>query len=54
MASFSALLRLSLVPVGHALGRLPAGNVGRATVSALRPMQPPPEIAALVAWARSA
>ena len=48
------LLRLSLVPVGHALGRLPAGNVGRATVSALRPMQPPPEIAALVAWARSA
>jgi len=47
------LLRLALVPIGHALGRLPAGNVGRATVSALRPMQPPEEVAALVRWARS-
>lgn len=46
------LLRLALVPLGHALGRLPAGNVGRATVSAFRPMQPPRDVAALVSWAR--
>lgn len=46
------LLRLALVPVGHALGRLPAGNVGRSTVSAFRPMQAPPEVAALLHWAR--
>jgi hypothetical protein len=45
------LLRLALVPLGHALGRLPAGNVGRATVPALRPMEPPPEIRALIAQA---
>ncbi|WBY00088.1 DUF3703 domain-containing protein [Ramlibacter tataouinensis] len=48
------LLRLALVPVGHALQRLPAGNVGRATVNAFRPMQPPPEVAALLRWARGA
>jgi hypothetical protein len=45
------LLRLALVPLGHALRRLPAGNIGRATVSAFRPMVPPPEVAALVRWA---
>lgn len=32
------LLRLALVPIGHLAGRLPAGNIGRATVGALRPM----------------
>ena len=32
------LLRLALVPLGHLLQRLPAGNTGRATVSALTPM----------------
>jgi len=46
------LLRLALVPFGHAVGRLPTGNVGRATVSAWRPMQPPGDVAALVRWAR--
>ena len=45
------LLRLALTPVGHALGRLPAGNVGRATVDAFRPMQPPQEVRRLIAWA---
>ena len=45
------LLRLALVPLGHALARLPAGNVGRATVNAFRPMEPPPEVRALIAWA---
>ncbi len=48
------LLRLALVPVGHALGRLPAGNVGRATVPALRPMTPPEEVQALLRRALSA
>ena len=46
------LLRLALVPLGHALQRLPAGNVGRATVSAFAPMQPPADVAALLRWAR--
>jgi hypothetical protein len=32
------LLRLALVPLGHLLGRLPAGNTGRANVSAFEPM----------------
>lgn len=32
------LFRLALVPLGHLLGRLPAGNTGRATVSAFSPM----------------
>ena len=32
------LLRLALVPLGHAVGRLPAGNTGRANVNAFRPM----------------
>lgn len=45
------LMRLALVPLGHALGRLPVGNVGRATVNALRPMEPPPEVRRLMAWA---
>lgn len=46
------LLRLALVPLGHALGRLPRGNVGRATVSAFRPMRPPREVRRVLAWAR--
>ena len=45
------VFRLALVPLGHALGRLPAGNVGRATVNAFRPMQPGPAVRALIAWA---
>ena len=32
------LLRLALVPLGHAVGRLPIGNTGRANVNALQPM----------------
>ena len=31
-------LQLALVPLGHAVGRLPAGNTGRANVNAFRPM----------------
>ncbi|RYF39885.1 MAG: DUF3703 domain-containing protein [Comamonadaceae bacterium] len=45
------LLRLTLVPLGHALGRLPAGNVGRATVSAFKPMRPDPAVRRLLAQA---
>lgn len=45
------LLRLALVPVGHLLGRLPAGNIGRATVSAFRPMRPPAPVRQRLAWA---
>lgn len=50
------LLRLALVPLGHLLGRLPAGNIGRARVAALRPIEPPAGVAALIreALARTA
>lgn len=42
------LLRLALVPLGHALARLPMGNIGRAHVSAFAPMAPRPEITQLI------
>ena len=42
---------LALVPLGHALRRLPAGNVGRATVSAFRPMRPEERVRRLIAMA---
>lgn len=45
-------LRLLLLPLGHALGRLPAGNIGRATVGAFSPMPVAPEIQGLIARAR--
>jgi hypothetical protein len=32
------MLRLALVPIGHAVGRLPVGNTGGSNVSAFRPM----------------
>jgi hypothetical protein len=32
------LLRLLLVPMGHALNRLPMGNTGRSRISAFAPM----------------
>jgi hypothetical protein len=46
------LFRLALVPLGHAVGRLPAGNIGRATVNAFRPMPLNPDIARLIGRAR--
>lgn len=46
--AFGQLLRLALVPLGHALGRLPWGNVGRATVSAFRAMEPPERVRVLL------
>ena len=47
------LLRLALVPLGHLSGRLPLGNPGRSTVSAFEPMLVRPELAELIARARS-
>jgi hypothetical protein len=47
------LFRLALVPLGHALGRLPAGNIGRATVSAFRPMVLSSEMRQLIAQMRT-
>lgn len=48
------LLRLMLTPVGHAVGRLPAGNTGRSSVSAFSPMTPHPAIKALILNTRAA
>lgn len=36
--------RLLLVPIGNATGRLPAGNTGRANVSAFDPMPIPADL----------
>ncbi|WP_082486087.1 MULTISPECIES: DUF3703 domain-containing protein [unclassified Acidovorax] len=47
------LLRLALVPLGHLLARLPAGNTGRAHVNAFKPMAPADEMAALIDLALS-
>ncbi len=48
------VFRLALVPLGHAWGRLPAGNVGRATVSAFMPMPLDPGMLQLIHSARHA
>lgn len=48
------LFRLALVPLGHAVGRLPAGNIGRATVNAFRPMPLTPDMQNLISEARRA
>ncbi len=45
------LFRLALVPLGHLTGRLPIGNIGRATVSAFQPMEVAPATAELIAQA---
>lgn len=42
------VLRLALVPLGHGLQRLPAGNTGRAQVNALRPLPPSAPLVALI------
>lgn len=47
------LFRLALVPIGHALNKLPAGNIGRATVNAFRPMTVSPEMRLRIAQARA-
>ncbi|WP_291126250.1 DUF3703 domain-containing protein [Hydrogenophaga sp.] len=45
------LFRLALVPLGHLTGRLPLGNIGRATVSAFQPMEVALATAELIAQA---
>lgn len=42
------LFRLALVPLGSLSGRLPAGNTGRANVSAFKPMPIPRDLEALM------
>lgn len=46
------VFRLSLVPLGHGVGRLPTGNIGRATVSAFQPMALTSEMRLLLAQTR--
>jgi hypothetical protein len=45
------LLRIALLPLGHLLGKIPAGNIGRATVGVTRVMEPPEAVQRLVDWA---
>lgn len=46
------VFRLALVPLGHASGRLPLGNTGRANVNAFRPMALSDQTRALLFAAR--
>lgn len=46
------LLRLALLPLGHATGRLPAGNTGRSDVGAFDPMPLSPALSRVIAQAR--
>lgn len=46
-------VRFLLVPLGSLTGRLPAGNNGRARVSAFEPMPMPEDLEALIETARS-
>ena len=48
------VLRLLLVPLGNGTGRLPLGNVGRATVSAFEPMPVAGPLRRLITEAREA
>jgi len=45
------LLRIALLPLGHLLGRVPEGNIGRATVGVTRRMAPPEPVQVLIDWA---
>ncbi|HEX2546977.1 MAG TPA: DUF3703 domain-containing protein [Ramlibacter sp.] len=45
------LLRISLLPIGHALGRIPLGNIGRSTVGVTKVMEPPERVQRLIDWA---
>jgi hypothetical protein len=45
------LLRIALLPIGHLLGRIPAGNIGRSTVPVTRVMRPPEPVQMLIDWA---
>ena len=45
------LLRIGLLPFGHLLGKIPRGNIGRATVGLMQAMEPPEAVQRLVDWA---
>jgi hypothetical protein len=45
------LLRLALLPLGHLLGKIPAGNIGRSTVAVTQAMEPPESVQRLIDWA---
>lgn len=47
------LFRLSLVPAGHLLGKLPFGNTGRANVSAFKPMTVDEKSVSLISGTRA-
>lgn len=45
------MLRIALLPLGHLLGRLPEGNIGRASVGVTHRMVPPEPVQVLIDWA---
>jgi hypothetical protein len=45
------VLRIALLPLGHLLGRVPEGNIGRASVGVARRMVPPEPVQVLIDWA---
>ena len=45
------VLRIALLPLGHLLGRIPRGNVGRSTVGVTAVMEPPEPVQRLIDWA---
>ena len=45
------LLRMALLPLGHLLGRIPLGNIGRSTVGVTAVMEPPETVQRLIDWA---
>ncbi len=45
------LLRIALLPLGHLLGRIPLGNIGRSTVGVTARMEPPEPVQRLIDWA---
>ena len=48
---FGQLLRIALLPLGHLLGRIPLGNIGRSTVGVTQRMEPPEAVQQLIDWA---
>lgn len=48
---FGQLLRIALLPLGHLLGRIPFGNIGRSTVGVTQRMDPPEPVQRLIDWA---
>jgi hypothetical protein len=45
------MLRIALLPLGHLLGRVPEGNIGRASVGVTKRMVPPEPVQVLIDWA---